>query len=834
MAWESGDRVIVRGEHWRVLRTASFSDCAALDLVSQDRPGVNRTLLVPFDRPRRASPPRLKMVSTRRWREEVAGIVAESFPYGSLRCCPRTIRLLPYQLEPALAVFRHGATRLLIADDVGVGKTVEAGLIIGEVAGRSHGARILILVPASLKDQWQHELHTLFGIEAIDAGARWLHTVSGELPADVNPWSLPGIYLASTDFVKRAEALRPLEDVRWDLLVLDEAHATTPGSHRRIAIHALACRARLVVLLTATPHAGDDRQFDELCSTGRVEPWYSSALRARPPVRSGALRGPASDGVGESEGRSPSDLVCFRRSRADVLPEVKPPRSRVIRVRLSDAERHVHRELESYTSRLWATAAGRADANPALLATILRKRALSSAGSLVVSLRRRLQLMDEPAADEVQLWLPLSPDDEERGSVEDLPADGIVGGAGLGDQVEERVGIERILEAAKPACESESKIRALLRLLRRVREPAIVFTEYRDTADRLCDALTTEGHRMVVLHGGHTAVERRTAIEDFNRGDALLVATDAASEGLNLQHRCRLVIHFELPWTPSRLHQRCGRVNRIGQSRPVHEVALIADDTAERLVIDPLVRRAARAGCFGVAPLTAQLPEIMLSERLHGGVDRASTHTDSIRVPRGLVSNDLRDEGIAEATRLELLRRLGRRPRSSQGRPMLPAAHAGRATTRSVESVLTVVVTITIRDRMGGPLEERTVAVSGTVPGFSWQPGRVERQLPSVLEQIVPRVLRRLARRAGPRLSQVRALHDNVRHVIERREAAIESSLRSAARELVQVGLFDRLARRAATRRPGEQVLCADVEESPPMILRARVRLRGVFCGRLE
>jgi superfamily II DNA or RNA helicase len=177
----------------------------------------------------------------------------------------------------------------------------------------------------------------------------------------------------------------------------------------------------------------------------------------------------------------------------------------VIRVRLSDAERHVHRELESYTSRLWATAAGRADANPALLATILRKRALSSAGSLVVSLRRRLQLMDEPAADEVQLWLPLSPDDEERGSVEDLPADGIVGGAGLGDQVEERVGIERILEAAKPACESESKIRALLRLLRRVREPAIVFTEYRDTADRLCDALTTEGHRMVVLHGGRTA-----------------------------------------------------------------------------------------------------------------------------------------------------------------------------------------------------------------------------------------------------------------------------------------------------------------------------------------
>jgi superfamily II DNA or RNA helicase len=794
--------VIVRGENWRVLRTSSFPDCTALDLASQDRPGFDRTLLVPFDRPRRASPPRLTMVSTRRWREEVAGIVAESFPYGGLRCCPRTIRLLPYQLEPALAIFRHGATRLLIADDVGVGKTVEAGLIIGEVAGRSHGARILILVPASLKDQWQHELRTLFGIEAIDAGARWLHTVSGELPSDVNPWSLPGIYLASTDFVKRAEALRPLEDVRWDLLVLDEAHTATPGSHRRAAIHALACRARLALLLTATPHTGDDRQFEELCSTGSVE--------------------------------SSDQIVSFRRSRADVLPDVKPPRSRVIRVRLSDVERNLHRELESYTSRLWATTAGRADTNPALLATILRKRALSSAGSLLVSLKRRLQSMDRPAADEVQLWLPLSPDDEERGSVEDLPADGIVGGAGLGDQVEERIRIERILGAATPACESESKMRALLRLLRRVREPAIVFTEYRDTADRLCDALRGGGHRVLVLHGGHTAVERRTAIEDFNRGDALLVATDAASEGLNLQYRCRLVIHFELPWTPSRLHQRCGRVNRIGQTRPVHEVALVADDTAERLVTDPLVRRAGRAGCFGVAPLTAQLPEITVAERLHGAGDRASIHSDSIHVPRSLIFNDLRDEGIAEATRLELLRRLGRRPRSSQGRPMLPAARAGRGTTRSVESVLTVIVTITIRDRRGRPLEEQTVAASGAVPGLSWQPGHVERQLPSVLEQIVPRVLRRLSRRGGPRLSEIRALHTNVCHAIERRDAAIEGSLRSAARELVQVGLFDRLALRGATRRSSEQVFCPDVKESPRMILRARVRLRGVFCGRLE
>jgi hypothetical protein len=164
---------------------------------------------------------------------------------------------------------------------------------------------------------------------------------------------------------------------------------------------------------------------------------------------------------------------------------------------------------------------------------------------------------------------------------------------------------------------------------------------------------------------------------------------------------------------------------------------------------------------------------------------------------------------------------------------MLPAAHAGRATTRAVEAVLTVIVTATIRDQTGSPLEERTVAVSGTVPGFSWRPARVEQQLRSVLEQIVPRVLRRLARGAGNRLSEVRALHDGVRHAVERREAAIEGSLRSAARELVQAGLFDRLALRGPTCRSGGQVFCTAVEDSPRTVLRARVRLRAVFCGRL-
>jgi superfamily II DNA or RNA helicase len=731
-------------------------------------------------------------------------MVADSFPYGGLRFCPPTIRLLPYQLEPALAVFRHGATRVLIADDVGVGKTVEGGLIVREVAGAAHDARILILVPASLKDQWQQELRTLFAIEAVDANAAWLHTSSSELPADVNPWSLPGIYLASTDFVKRPEALRPLEDVRWDLVVLDEAHANTPGSHRRTAVHALACRARIMVLLTATPHTGNDRQFEDLCCIGSVD--------------------------------SSEPIVCFRRSRADVLPDIVPVRSRVIRVRISDAERRVHRELESYTSRLWASGAGRTDANPVLLATILRKRALSSASSLARSLRRRLQLMNASAASETQLWLPLGEDqDDERGPSEDLPADGIIGGKGLSDEEEERVRIERILEAAEPACASESKLHRLLRLLDRVHEPAIIFTEYRDTADRLRDALEGRGHRVIVLHGGLSGAERRIAIAGFNSGGALLVATDAASEGLNLHHRCRLVIHFELPWTPSRLHQRCGRVNRIGQTRPVHEVALVADDTAERLVIDPLLRRACRAGRFGTGSLTAQLPDPGVAERSLAGAGDGPPPADDPARPSSLVTMNLRDEAAAEAARLELLRRVRARWRPHPGGPpTLPGAGPDRAA-RLSGAPLTIVVTTTIRDRMGAPLEEETVAISGPLSGVRWRAprGMVRRQLTILLDRIGPRLLRGLSGRTGSRLSAVRAMHRNVRRAVRQRETAIEGSLRSTARELVQAGLFDRLAHRDAAGRRHDQVFAADDGEEERMIVRARMRVRAVRCGEL-
>ena len=797
MRWKSGDRVIVRSEDWRVLQKTTFAECEAIDVASEDRDGMKRTFLLPFDIATRAPPRRPAVVTARRWCQAVAAAVAESFPFGGLRFCPSSIRLLPYQLEPALAIFRHGATRLLIADEVGLGKTVEAGLIVREVIGEGHIARVLILVPASLRDQWQHELASLFGIEAIAADAGWLQRSSGTLPADVNPWSLPGVYLASTDFVKRPEALHPLEAVRWDLLVQDEAHGATPGSHRRAAVHALACRARRVVLLTATPHAGDEHQFEELCGTGRV---------------------------GERE-----TLVCFRRSREDVHPLGEPVKRRVMRVQLTSAERAVHRELEAYCSRLWASSADRARSNPALLATILRKRALSSIGSLAQSLQRRLLLMDSPLPAAVQLWLPL--EDDDRASMEDEASDEVLGGRGLGEVGEERRRIEGILEAAASIARAESKVLMLRRLLKRIREPAIVFSEYRDTVERLRRALAGDGHRVLVLHGGLGATERRAVVADFNRGGALLVATDAASEGLNLHHGCRLVVHFELPWTPMRLHQRCGRVNRIGQRRTVHEIALVANDTAEQMVIAPLVRREGRASRFSGGTLLARLSEEQVAAQVLAGTAVAPSSLES-RMPEDVIGLDLRHE--AEAERLGLLRRL--RPLQypgNDGRPLLPVARGRRS------RIWTMTVLVTIREGTGALIEQETVAIAA-VPRADdrlW-PRAPRKELAEMVNRLGAEVAGRFRSRICSRLKEVAGMHARVRRSTHQRNTAIERQMRSAARELVQAGLFDRVPVRTADRRglwhPDGDVSAAAGFEAAKSMLKARVRVSGVLCGSLE
>jgi superfamily II DNA or RNA helicase len=488
-------------------------------------------------------------------------LVASACQADSLRgAAAAVIDLFAYQLEPALACAR-GATRLLLADEVGLGKTVQAGLILADLRARDESVRALVLCPAGLCGQWLHELEDRFHLaaEVVDRAAVGRRQASS---VAIGPWEQVPIAVASVDFVKRPEVLLGMEAVRWDLLVVDEAHLCAQAPERAAAVNWLARRARRVVLATATPHPGEPGAFEALCRVGRLP------------------------------GEGP--ILMFRRTRADIGLAANR-HCRILAVRLSGPERRLHRQLERYTSLVWRTAsAGQSNAGARLAVIVLRKRAASGVASLLASLMRRLRWIGSPAdAASEQLLLPFEDasseaSDEEPGLVLATP--------GLADGRVERVMLTQLIDLARAAIEHDSKCRALARYLRRSREPAIVFTEYRDTLTSLAEAYG-ERAGIATIHGGMDRAARADAVRAFNRGTAhLLLATDAAAHGLNLQARCRLVISLELPWNPVRLEQRIGRVDRIGQQRTVHAVHLVARRTGEERVLARLARKVMRAG----------------------------------------------------------------------------------------------------------------------------------------------------------------------------------------------------------------------------------------------
>jgi superfamily II DNA/RNA helicase len=221
--------------------------------------------------------------------------------------------------------------------------------------------------------------------------------------------------------------------------------------------------------------------------------------------------------------------------------------------------------------------------------SVLRKRALSSAFALQRSVEHRLDALAATSADPLrQLTLPLFDPAGECDVADGVPVWTI---PALCDPQKERELLIRVAQAARLANGRESKLKVLARLLRRVGESAIVFTEYRDTLIHVRDRVVPGA---TVIHGALSRDERRAATARFAEG-GILLATDAAGEGLNLHHNCRIVVNLELPWNPMRLEQRIGRVDRIGQRRRVHVFHLIAGGTAETRICHRLADRVARA-----------------------------------------------------------------------------------------------------------------------------------------------------------------------------------------------------------------------------------------------
>ena len=552
-----GDQVWVRRRRWTVRAADSYPDCRVLTLerTSHTDRARHMQIIQPFDDVRPTwKDGSFRRVGSRQWQSACRALLSEEAHADSLHsAASAAIDILPFQLEPTLALLKGLGTRLLIADEVGLGKTVQALLAVAELRARGVVARILIVCPAGLRDQWAQECVQRFALPFFVADQSSLRRVAAELPHGVNAWQTQPLSIVSSDYVKRPEVLSSALAVSWDMVIVDEAHGVCGLSERQEAVSQLTARAQYVVLLTATPHNGDAAGFNALCTIGSHGDRLLVFRRRK-------------HEAGDNAGRR----IHVNR----VTPTEAERRMQVMLVELTDT---IRRERVTSESHAW------------LVLTVLHKRALSGGQALAASVARRLALLGSGGTYEsgqAQLLLPLSGDEDDTSDAAPMWSD-----PALRDVALERSVLARLLVAARDASRADSKVRFLRRLLARLREPAIVFTEYRDTLLHLVEVL---GREAAVIHGGLSRSERQSATSRFPQV-GLLLATDAAGEGLNLHHACRTVINLELPWNPMRLEQRIGRVDRIGQRRRVHVFHLIAASTGEAALLRRLTARIRRA-----------------------------------------------------------------------------------------------------------------------------------------------------------------------------------------------------------------------------------------------
>ena len=560
----AGDAVWIRKCRWRVDRLRVAGDVRIVDVKG---PYLRRTFLAPFDRfwTERGTE-RLRHVRWPHLRARLLAWAAHSYSVRTpVSALDANVEILPFQLEAALA-FLGGSRRVLVADAVGLGKTIQAGLVIAETVRRTTNAYVLILVPASLRDQWIGELTRRFAIQATAADADNLRQLAGEAARGESPWR-PGVWIATPDFLKQPHVFNALPPVRWDLVVIDEAHDVAGRSDRHLACDALARRSRQVLLLTATPHNGDPSAFTRLRDLGDLDD-------RRPGERS---------------------LVVLRRTPAS-LGWAESRRVRRHRVTPTAAELRALDTLVAFEQAVLRAAGGTHRSAALLLLSVLRKRGLSTMTALAMSLRRRAAWLDAAGPGEPIAWrqarldFGADPDDAFRDE-EDAALSANVGlGQGL-----EQAWLRRLLALIDRAAADDSKVRRVTGLVARRHEPVVVFTEFRHSLEAVCLRLGRIAV-VTVLHGGQTSDERRSSLRRFLDGHAdVLIATDVASQGLNLQMRSRWVVNLELPWNPARLAQRAGRVDRIGQTRPVHVTLLVSRHQTESALLTRVAERAIRA-----------------------------------------------------------------------------------------------------------------------------------------------------------------------------------------------------------------------------------------------
>ena len=519
------------------------------------------------------------------------------------------IRTLPHQIEAVyMKMLPQPRLRFLLADDPGAGKTIMAGLLLKEMKLREAIERILILCPAPLTIQWQDELLRWFGepFEIIFSAV--------DQQQLVNPWQRATQVIASLDYAKQDDVRERVWQQRWDLVIIDEAHKCSAYTKRSSGrgdevektrryqlAERLAADADHLLLLTATPHHGDDDRFSHFVRL--IDPDLFPE-----PTR-----------VGERAGEIRRDILslgencpwALRRLKEDLRDidgqRLFPDRhAHTVTFRLNHEEFDLYKAVTAYINEFLPQASGRKKQSVALARTVLQRRLASSTQAIAESIRRRFE-KQEGLLEELESLSPAQRakrlaqiqgrltdaeqdeddlDDAER----DLLTDEFTTAVELDQLRAEIAALRDLLAQARRVRDhaTDSKLTALRDCLAKAefnelkdgRGRLLIFTEHRDTLNHLLDHLTRWGYSTCQIHGGMNPHERKRAQEDFRTSRQVCVATEAAGEGINLQF-CRLMINYDLPWNPTRLEQRLGRIHRIGQDRDVHAFNFVASESEE-------------------------------------------------------------------------------------------------------------------------------------------------------------------------------------------------------------------------------------------------------------
>jgi superfamily II DNA or RNA helicase len=513
-------------------------------------------------------------------------------PHFAVSVCQ--IDPLPHQLEAVYGfILPQPRIRFMLADDPGAGKTIMAGLVLKELKFRGLAERTLVVTPANLRDQWRRELWEKFHETFQMVGREQVDGLFGR-----SVWEEFDQCITSVDFARQEEIRETLREVDWDLLIVDEAHkmaAYRYGDEARKTKRyrlgeTLTAHATHVLFLTATPHKGDPDNFLFLLQLLEKDLFSSTDI----------LRDASANNDNPNFlRRLKEDMRNF-----DETPIFPPRHVFTTRYTLSPAEKALYDAVTLYVMKHFQRAELQRNRNVGLALTVLQRRVASSIYAILRSLERRerrlREVHEEALSAERREQVPDDLEDlaeDERWRYEQEALERHTLARSLPELQKELEELRKLIQLAR-AAEGEGPERKLQELkkvfdqegLPSSDEKLLIFTEHKDTLDYLSRRIREWGYSVCEIHGFMRLEDRIEAERDFRQRTQVMVATEAAGEGINLQF-CRLMVNWDIPWNPNRLEQRMGRIHRYGQRYEVNIYNLVATDTREGQVLDTLFER---------------------------------------------------------------------------------------------------------------------------------------------------------------------------------------------------------------------------------------------------